>query len=215
MGNQTQGPPPPAPPLGARKRLVRKASASAGQAELGRSPARRNPKQQGPATALAEEEEDWDLDAPPRKRAQWGSGPRAGMKSSAAPRASKRSHFKGVTLKNKRSALAPCNACSGEQVVVQRSFLLNCAATHSAVSCATCCVQQQAAFSSFHRAAWNAFLYVSYLKLSPPNVTSKHHCSFMWCLLALQNCCDAVEWGTEAAHPPGLLALLPGCSPYQ
>ncbi|KAL0028633.1 hypothetical protein WJX79_007029 [Trebouxia sp. C0005] len=105
MGNQTQGPPPPAPPLGARKRLVRKASASAGQAELGRSPARRNPKQQGPATALAEEEEDWDLDAPLRKRAQWGSGPRAGMKSSAAPRASKRSHFKGVTLKNKRIAV--------------------------------------------------------------------------------------------------------------
>ena len=40
-------------------------------------------------------------------------------------------------------------------------------------------------------------------------------CSFMWCLLALQDCCDAVEWGPEAAHPPGLLALIPGCSPHQ
>ena len=40
-------------------------------------------------------------------------------------------------------------------------------------------------------------------------------CSFMWCLLALQDCSDAVEWGAEAAHPPGLLALIPGCSPHQ
>ncbi len=113
VGDHTQGPHPPAPPPGARRRLVRKASASVGPTEFGRSPAGRDPKQQGSATALAEEEEDWDLDAPPRKRAQWGSGAgaRAGMKSSGAPRASKRSHFKGVTLKNKRSALAPSNAC--------------------------------------------------------------------------------------------------------
>jgi hypothetical protein len=91
---------------------VRKATASAGPAELGRSPAGRGPKQQGSvaaaeATALAEEEEDWDVDAPPRKRAQQGSGARAGKKSSGAPRAGKRSTFKGVTLKNKRSALEP------------------------------------------------------------------------------------------------------------
>ncbi|DBA87543.1 TPA: hypothetical protein ACH3X1_004571 [Trebouxia sp. C0004] len=110
VGDNTQGPHPPAPPPGSRRRLVRKASASAGPAELGRSPAGRVPKQQGSiavaeATALAEEEENWDVGAPPAKRAQQGSGPRAGMKSSAVPRASKRSHFKGVTLKNKRIAV--------------------------------------------------------------------------------------------------------------
>ena len=106
MGNHTQGPQSPAPPPGFRRRVVRKASASTGLAELGRSPGGRDPKQQGCATALAEEEEDWDVDAPPRKRAQWGSGARVGMKSSGAPRAGKRSLFKGVTLKNKRSAFA-------------------------------------------------------------------------------------------------------------
>ncbi len=91
---------------------MRKATASAGPAELGRSPAGRGPKQQGPAavaeaSALAEEEKDWDVDAPPRKRAQGASGLRAGKKGNGAPRAGKRSFFKGVTLKNKRSALAP------------------------------------------------------------------------------------------------------------
>ena len=106
MDNHTQGPQSPAPPPGSRRRVVRKASASTGLAELGRSPGGRDPKQQGSATALAEEEEDWDVDAPPRKRAQWGSGARVGMKSSGAPRAGKRSLFKGVTLKNKRSAFA-------------------------------------------------------------------------------------------------------------
>ena len=111
VGDHTSGPHPPAPPPGARRRLVPKASASAGPAERGRSPAGRYPKQQGSiavaeATALAEEEEDWDVDAPPRKRAQQGSGARAGVKSNGAPRARKRCPFKGVTLKNKRSALA-------------------------------------------------------------------------------------------------------------
>jgi hypothetical protein len=70
VGDHTQARHPPAPPPGSRRRLVRKASASAGPAELGRSPAGRDPKQQGSATALAEEEEDWDVDAPPTKRAQ-------------------------------------------------------------------------------------------------------------------------------------------------
>ena len=116
VGNHTQGHHPPATPPDARRRLVRKATASASPAELGRSPAGRGPKQQGSATALAEEEEDWDVDAPPVKRAQQGSGARAGMNGSGAPRASKRSLFKDVTLKNKRSALAltkhtPFSAC--------------------------------------------------------------------------------------------------------
>ncbi|KAL0052197.1 hypothetical protein WJX82_009614 [Trebouxia sp. C0006] len=110
VGAHTQGPHPTAPPPGARRRLVRKATASAGPAELGRSPAGRGPKQQGSAavaeaSALADEEEDWDVDAPPRKRAQGASGVRAGKKGSGAPRAGKRSFFKGVTLKNKRIAV--------------------------------------------------------------------------------------------------------------
>ena len=83
VGYHTQSPHAPAPPPGTQRRLVRKASASAGPAELGRSPAGRGPKQQGSATALAEEEEDWDVDARPRKRTQQGSGPKAGAKSSA------------------------------------------------------------------------------------------------------------------------------------
>ncbi len=32
-----------------------------------------------------------------------------------------------------------------------------------------------------------------------------------WCL---QDSCDAVEPGGQEAHPPGLLALIPGCSPH-
>ncbi len=121
VGAHTQVPHLPAPPSGSQRRLVRKATASAGPAEPGRSSAGRGPKQQGSdamaeATSLAEEEEDWDVDALPRKRAQQGSGARARVKSSAAPRASKRIFFKGVTLKNKRSVLAlmnrtPSSAC--------------------------------------------------------------------------------------------------------
>ncbi len=56
-------------------------------------------------------------------------------------------------------------------------------------------------------------LHVASAQELPACVTCLH--SFMWCLLALQDCSDVVEWGTEAAHPPGLLALLPGCSPHQ
>ena len=237
VGYHTQGPHPLAPPPGSRRRLVRKASASAGPAKLGRSPAGRGPKQQGhvavaEGSALTEEEEDWDVDAPPRKRAQQGSGSRAGKKSSGAPRAGKRSFFKGVTLKNKRSALAlmnhtPSSACSGKQVVVQ--YLIPAHQGWNA-SCSLVCSMLCAATGSLFLIQQSCLKCAS-VHWSPPNtalllqlhvvcdqessacVTCLH--SSMWCLLALQDCCDAVEWGTEAAHPPGLLALLPGCSPHQ
>jgi len=75
---------------------------------------------------------------------------------------------------------------------------------------AACCVQQRQPFPDATELPEMCFWQAQEL---PPCVACC--CSFMWCLLALQDCCDAVEWGTEAAHPPGLLALLPGCSPYQ
>lgn len=96
----------PLHPQKPRRRLLRQPSASAKLAELDDLPAARGPPQTGSATMAHDqpppEEEEWDAVAPPAKRAQQGKGRKGLAASNATQRASKRSAFKGVTLKNKR-----------------------------------------------------------------------------------------------------------------
>lgn len=96
----------PLHPQNPRRRLLRQPSASAKLAELGDLAAAWGPPQKGSATMAHDqalpEEEDWDAVAPPAKRAQQGKGRKVLAASNASQRASKRSAFKGVTLKNKR-----------------------------------------------------------------------------------------------------------------